>query len=203
VFPLPAVGGTLVADANPSDVTRLIEAVSSGKSGATDDLLPLVYDELRQLAQARMRSERPGHTLGATGLVHEAYLRLLGDEDELKWDSRGHFFGAAARAMRHILIDRARRKGAVKHGGGRYRIDLDALDPAKDEDTIAAIPELDVVLTKLEEVDPRKAEIVMLRFFAGLTIQETALAMGISKTVVKDEWKFARAWLYTEMSANE
>lgn len=191
-----------MADANPSDVTRLIEAVSSGKSGATDDLLPLVYDELRQLAQARMRSERPGHTLGATGLVHEAYLRLLGD-DELKWDSRGHFFGAAARAMRHILIDRARRKGAVKHGGGRYRIDLDALDPAKDEDTIAAIPELDVALTKLEEVDPRKAEIVMLRFFAGLTIQETALAMGISKTVVKDEWKFARAWLYTEMSANE
>lgn len=190
-----------MTESSASDVTRLIHAAAAGRQGATDDLLPVVYEELRQLAHARMAQERPG-TLGATGLVHEAYMRLVGDGG-IEWDSRGHFFGAAARAMRRILIDRARSKAAVKHGGERARIDLDAVDPAGDPKTMSALPELDIALSKLEKIDPRKGEIVMLRFFAGLTIEETALALDLSKTVVKDEWKFARAWLYAEISTDD
>jgi RNA polymerase sigma factor (TIGR02999 family) len=186
-------------------VTRILQVLQQpGPSDgpATEELLPLVYDELRRIARRCMAGEAAGQTLQPTALVHEAYLRLLGPGgDELPWNSRGHFFAAAAHAMRRILVERARRNRSEKHGGGRARVSLADADPASG----AAEPEpdvmvaLDIALSRLERSEPRKARVVMLRYFAGLTIEQTAQAMKLSVTTVKQEWQFARAWLQSEI----
>jgi RNA polymerase sigma factor (TIGR02999 family) len=174
-----------------SDVTRLLEAASAGDRKAAAELLPLVYDELRQLAATRMAAEPPGHTLNATALVHEAYLRLIGDQG---FDGRGHFFAAAAEAMRRILIDNARRKDAARHGGAMQRQALDpdvAPAPEPREDLLA----LDEALNRLEAEDPLKANLVKLRYFAGLTLAEAAAALNLSERTAGRHWAYARAWL--------
>ncbi|MCZ6770680.1 MAG: sigma-70 family RNA polymerase sigma factor [Proteobacteria bacterium] len=183
-------------------MTRLLHAAGAGEVGAADELLPLVYEELRRLARDRMTRETPGQTLQPTALVHEAYLRLVGSDD-LAWDSRGHFFAAAAEAMRRILIERARHRGAEVHGGGRQRMSLEDIEPMtgalEDQNLIA----LDEALDALEKIDGRKAKIVKLRYFTGLTIAETALALGLSERTVKYDWRFARAWLQKEMRCDD
>ncbi len=185
----------------PHEVTQLLAAVNDGDSHAAAQLLPQVYDELRKLAKSRMAHEPTGMTLQPTALVHEAYLRLLGDTN-VGWDNRGHFFAAAALAMRRILVDRARSRNRVKRGGGRPKVELnDAMlstEPPSDE-----LLTLDDALTKLEAYDKRKAEVVMLRYFAGLSIEDTAAAMGISPATVKNEWMFARAWLHRQIAAED
>lgn len=183
------------------DVTELVEAATRGDARAADELLPVVYEELRRLAQAHLSREPAGQTLQPTALVHEAYLRLLGGQpgDTVKWDNRGHFFGAAARAMRHILVERARRHAAEKRGGGRQREELDeaiatiATDSKGDEplDLVA----LDRALDELERRDKLQCDVVMLRYFAGLTIEQAAAALAMSPATVKNKWSFARAWL--------
>jgi len=182
-----------------SDVTRLLDAAAGGDPAATAQLLPLVYAELRVLAANRMAAEKPGQTLQATALVHEAYLRLVGGGQAREWDGRGHFFAAAAEAMRRILVESARRKGRVRHGGGQRRIDLDERNLAADSpgDDVLAIDE---ALTRLAELDPKRAELVKLRYFAGLTMPEAAVALGISLATAERYWAFARAWLYAELS---
>ena len=180
-------------------VTQLLEAAGAGDAKASDDLLPLVYDELRRLAEQHMAAEPAGHTLQPTALVHEAYVRLVGGQ-ELQWDSRGHFFAAAARAMRQILIDRARRRQAEKHGGGRVRLGLDQIDLASQDPPPDQLLALDEAIEKLGQVDERKVQIVMLRYFAGLTHEETASALGVSVPTVKKDWRFALAWLCSEMT---
>jgi RNA polymerase sigma factor (TIGR02999 family) len=186
-------------DERQKTITRLLQ--ENDRSGSSDELLPIVYEELRKLAAAQMAQEMPGQTLQPTALVHEAYLRLVGDE-ELQWQNRGHFFAAAARSMRQILINRAVRKRAVKHGGGRQRLELEEALVAKDPqpDRILA---LDEALQRLEQLDERKGKIVMLRYFAGLSIDETAKALEISPATVKREWQFARTWLHREMNKSE
>jgi RNA polymerase sigma factor (TIGR02999 family) len=185
-----------------SDVTRLLDAAAAGDRQAATDLLPLVYDELRRLAAARMAEERPGQTLQATALVHEAYLRLVGAGQPDGWDGRGHFFAAAAEAMRRILVEAARRKGRARHGGGQQRIDLgeSALVVESPGDDLLAIDE---ALTRLAELDPTRAELVKLRFFAGLTMPEAAAALGISLATAERHWAFARTWLYAELSDSQ
>lgn len=185
----------------PQEVTQILDAIAGGDRHAAEQLLPLVYGELRKLAKTQMDQEAALHTLQPTALVHEAYLRLVGDGSgaELKWDSRGHFFGAAARAMRHILVERARRRGRIKHGGDRARQvladELASFEP-QDLDMVA----LDEALTKLEAHNERVCQIVMLRYFAGLGVEETAKALGIGATTVKAEWNYARAWLHRQMA---
>jgi RNA polymerase sigma factor (TIGR02999 family) len=181
-----------------SDVTRLLGAIDQGDPKAADQLLPLVYEELRKLAVARMANEVPGHTLQPTALVHEAWLRLVQAEDQT-WQNRGHFFAAAAEAMRRILIDRARRKHALKRGGGAGRIDLDRVDVAveADEETLLRVNE---ALEKLVAKDAQAAELVKLRFYVGLGYEEAAQTLGISERSAKRCWSFARAWLYRELS---
>ncbi len=177
-----------------SEVSLLIEAVASGDRRAAADLLPLVYDELRKLATARMVGEPPHQTLQPTALVHEAYLRLVGDAGGPLWDDRGHFFAAAAEAMRRILIDQARRKAAVRHGGEFVRLELETdrgSTPEPREDLLA----LDEALNRLATEDPLKAELVQLRYFGGLTLAEAALALGLSERTAGRHWAFARAWL--------
>jgi RNA polymerase sigma factor (TIGR02999 family) len=180
-----------------SDVTRLLDAAAAGDSKAAADLLPLVYSELRKLAAARLSAERPDHTLQPTALVHEAYLRLVGAgsvSDGPEFSGRGHFFGAAAEAMRRILVESARHKQSQKAGGGRHRVDLDAVEPAvadPGEDLLA----IDEALAKLERKDPRKAELVKLRFFAGLTVEQAARALGIAPSTADEDWAYARSWL--------
>jgi RNA polymerase sigma factor (TIGR02999 family) len=160
----------------------------------------LVYQELRQLAAQRMRKERPGQTLQATALVHEAYLRLVGAEDQ-HWSGRHHFFAAAAEAMRRILIENARRKKSIKHGGGRKRIDIDEAVQAKDEDTSADdLIALDEALEKLTKKDKMKADLVKLRFFAGLTMEQAAKVLGISHSTADEHWAYVRAWLRVEIT---
>jgi RNA polymerase sigma factor (TIGR02999 family) len=177
-----------------SDVTRLLEAAAASDGQAAADLLPLVYDELRKLAAARLADEKPGQTLQATALVHEAYLRLVGGAQPQDWNGRGHFFAAAAEAMRRILIDRARDKHRLKRGGGRRRVNLDALDnPATAPD--ADLLELDRALDRLAGTNPRAAELVKLKFFAGLTLREVAAALGLPARSADRLWAFARAWL--------
>jgi RNA polymerase sigma factor (TIGR02999 family) len=184
-----------------SDVTRLLEAAAAGDRHAAADLLPLVYDELRKLAAARMVAEAPGHTLDATALVHEAYLRLLGPADDHRWDNRGHFFAAAATAMRRILIEAARRKQADKHGGGLQRVALDGVEPlAESHDRLVA---LDAALTELANQEPQVAEVVNLRYFAGLTIEQTASVLGISVRTANRHWAYAKAWLYHELEQSD
>ena len=183
------------------DVTRILDAIEAGDAQAAERLLPIVYEALRELANRRMAEESPGQTLQATALVHEAYLRLLGNAEGASgpgWDSRGHFFAAAAEAMRRILIDRARAKQAEKRGGGRRRIDLEDADLRVD-----AVPdeiiELDAALQKLAAEDPTKAELVKLRFFAGVKLKEAARLLGISPTTADRHWSYARAFLYHEL----
>lgn len=181
-----------------SDVTRILAAIERGDVRAVDELFPLVYQELRQLAAQRMSRELPGQTLQATALVHEAYLRLVGAEDQ-NWDGRTHFFSAAAEAMRRILIDNARRKKSLKHGGGRQRVDLDDGDIAVEapSDNLVA---LDEALTKLAKKAPAVAELVKLRYFAGLTVEQVAEIQGISRRTAGSHWAYARAWLHREIT---
>ena len=184
-----------------SDVTRLLDAAAAGDRRAAADLLPLVYDELRQLAGARMAAESPDHTLQPTALVHEAYLRLVGSRDEARWENRGHFFAAAAEAMRRILVDTARRKQSAKHGGGRARVDLGA-DPVAAPDPRHDLVALDAALTRLAAEDPQAAWLVELRYFAGLSIPEAARAVGVAPRTADRVWAFARAWLHRELTAD-
>ena len=186
------------ATGDMGDVTRILSAIEQGDSHASDQLLPAVYDELRRLAEHRLSREKAGQTLQATALVHEAYIRLVDAEQAQTWNSRGHFFGAAAEAMRRILIDRARRKQRPKHGGGRRQLDLEAAFPANDAapDALLAIDE---ALGKLESEFPEKARLVKLRHYAGCSLQQAADAMGISTATAKRHWSFARAFLYGEL----
>src|SRR5262249_1848194 len=174
-----------------SDVTRLLDAAAAGDPKAAAELLPLVYDELRKLAAAQLAGEKPGQTFQATALVHEAYIRLVGAADVARWDGRGHFFAAAAEAMRRILIDNARRKAAEKRGGKRPRLDLDHVNPAAPESAEELLA-LDAALEKLAASDGVKAELVKLRFFAGLTMPQIASMLGISLTTAERYWVFAR-----------
>jgi RNA polymerase sigma factor (TIGR02999 family) len=182
-------------------VTQMLRAAGAGDRQAAAELLPMIYSELHKLAQARMSKTPPGNTLQPTALVHEAYLRLVGREDP-GWNSRGHFFAAAAQAMRQILVEQARRKSSDKHGGGRKRVDLQRLEQSGEpasEDLVA----LNEALEHLEQADPRKARVVMLRYFAGLTNEETAEALGISVPTVEREWRFSRSFLYTVLADPE
>src|SRR5262245_3858268 len=184
-----------------SDVTHLLDAAAAGDRRAAAELLPLVYDELRKLAAARMAAESPDHTLQPTALVHEAYLRLVGPADGLRWDNRGHFFAAAAEAMRRILVDAARRKRRGKHGGDLHRVELDAVaapNPEPRDDLVA----LDAALTRLATEDPQAARLVELRHFAGLTAPEAAHVLGVSPRTADRVWAFARAWLHRELTAD-
>ncbi|HTK78683.1 MAG TPA: ECF-type sigma factor [Gemmataceae bacterium] len=178
-----------------SDVTRILSAVEHGDPGAAEQLLPLVYDELRKLAAAHLAREQPGQTLQATALVHEAYLRLVGKNEGNDWNSRGHFFAAAVEAMRRILVENARHKQSRKAGGGLRRHDLDNIDPAVGEDNWDDLLALDEAVRLLEAKDPRKAKLVELRFFAGLTAEQAADVLGVSTSTAEKDWAYARSWL--------
>jgi RNA polymerase sigma factor (TIGR02999 family) len=185
-----------------AEVTAVLSAVAQGDPCAAEQLLPLVYDELRKLAAARLAREAPGNTLDATALVHEAYLRLAGPADAESWDNRAHFFAAAATAMRRILIERARKIQRRVHGGGRRRVDLNldaAAAPEPDEELLA----LDAALVRLAERDPLKAWLVELRYFAGLTGEQAAKILGISPSTADRRWVYARAWLRREVLGGE
>jgi RNA polymerase sigma factor (TIGR02999 family) len=178
------------------DITQIISEIERGDPAAAERLLPLVYDELRRLAAAKLTQEKPGHTLPATGLVHEAYLRLVGGDEVRQWEGRRHFFAAAAESMRRILIESARRKQSLKRGGDRQRQPLDDLAaPEGNADLLA----LDEALTKLAREDPVKAKLVELRYFAGLTADEAARVLGISPTTADRYWAYARVWLQAEV----
>src|SRR4051794_17547962 len=184
-----------------SDVTQVLSAVEASDPKAAAELLPLVYDELRKLASARMAGEKPGQTLQPTALVHEAYVRLVGGQPR-SWDGRGHFFAAAAEAMRRIVVETARRKRRLKHGGGHERVDAELADlPTRlpPDDLIA----LDEALARLERIDPAKARLVTLRYFAGMTIEQAAEALGISRVTAHRYWTFARAWLHGQMTGGD
>ena len=184
-----------------TEVTRILTAIEQGDAQAADELLPLVYDELRRLAAQKLSHEKPGQTLQATALVHEAYLRLVGSADQ-NWDSRGHFFKAASEAMRRILVDRARHKKSIKRGGGLKRNELDEAELVAEqpsEDLIA----LDEALAKLAVTDKVAAELVTLRYFAGLSILQAAEVLGVSRATADRTWTHARAWLYHEISKGE
>ena len=182
------------------DITRIMSAIQQGYPTGAAELLPLVYEELRRLAAARLAAERPGQTLQPTALVHEAYLRLVGRGQSQDWDGRGHFFGAAAEAMRRILIDQARRKLRIRHGGGRDRVELDELTVPARTDRAAELLALDEVLTAFALEEPEKAELVKLRYFGGLTLEEAAACLGISLAVAKRHWALARAWLFAALT---
>lgn len=201
-------GGRPRAAASPTvaicimkDISRILQDLAAGDEAAVDRLFPVVYDELRRLAAARLRREQPGQTLEATALVHEAYVKLVREEAR-QYQNRGQFFGAAAEAMRRILIDRARRKRRKRHGGGRPRLDLQQLDlasPPPDEELLA----LDEALELLEVEDPVKARLVKLRFYAGLTLDQAAEALGLSRATCSRYWTYARAWLYHRVAGEE
>jgi RNA polymerase sigma factor (TIGR02999 family) len=185
-----------------TEVSRILSAVQQGDRQAAAQLLPLVYEELRKLAARQLSHEAPGQTLDATSLVHEAYLRLVGPTDEARWKDRGHFFAAAAQAMRHILVDRARRKRRGKHGGDRKRIDLvdnAAACPTAADELLA----LDEALTRLTAQDSEAGQLVQLRYFAGLSVDQAAQALGISRAAAYRHWTFARAWLLQELADSE
>jgi RNA polymerase sigma factor (TIGR02999 family) len=186
-------------EASPvSEVTRILSAIDQGDPHAAERLLPLVYDELRKLAAAKLTHEKPGQTLSATALVHEAYLRLVGSESDRHWHNRGHFFAAAAEAMRRILINRARDKKRLKRGGGRQRIDLDHIELAMETDDEELIA-LDEALARFEHEDKPAAELVKLRFFAGLTLKQAAESLGIAQRTAERQWTYARAWLFNQL----
>jgi RNA polymerase sigma factor (TIGR02999 family) len=183
-----------------SDVTRILSAIEQGDPLASEQLLPLVYDELRKLAAVKLTQEKPGQTLQATALVHEAYLRLVDASKVQRWDSRGHFFAAAAEAMRRILLNRARDKKRAKRGGGELRrVDLDQIEIALDTDDEELIA-LDDALTQLAGEDPDAARLVNLRFFAGLTLRDAAVSLGLSQRTAERQWSYARAWLHARLS---
>jgi RNA polymerase sigma factor (TIGR02999 family) len=178
-----------------NEVTRILSAIEQGDPHAAEQLLPLVYEELRKLATQKLAQEKPGQTLQATALVHEAYLRLVDVDQVQRWDSRGHFFAAAAEAMRRILIDQARRKRRPKHGGARKRVDLNqalSVSEASRDDLLA----LDEALEQLAHAEPAKAELVKLHYFAGLSLEAAGLVLGISQRTAKRHWGYARVWLY-------
>ena len=181
-----------------SDITRILKRVSGGEAQAAHELLPLVYEQLRAAAQKQMARERGDHTLQATALVHEAYLRLVGPLD-LPWENRAHFYVAAAEAMRRVLIEHARKRGRVKRGGGLRKIPLSGDELARDSDP-DEIMSVDAAIRRLEERDGRMARIVRLRFFAGLGVAETAAVLGLSDRTVRREWALARAWLHRELT---
>jgi RNA polymerase sigma factor (TIGR02999 family) len=185
-----------------NEVTRVLSAIEQGDSQAAQQLLPLVYDELRKLAAHKLAQEKPGQTLQATALVHEAYLRLVGAQNVQRWDSRGHFFAAAAEAMRRLLLNRARDKKRAKRGGERRRVALDLIDIAldtSDEQLLA----LDEALTQLAVADPDAARLVNLRFFAGLTLKDAAAALGLAPRTAERQWAYARAWLYDRLRPDD
>ena len=182
-----------------NEVTRILSAIEQGDSHAANQLLPFVYDELRKLATERMSREKPGQTLSATALVHEAYVRLVNVEKAQRWNSRGHFFAAAAEAMRRILVENARRKQAGKHGGGRFRVELQE-DLVAPEDRGKDLVALDEALGRLERHDPDAARLVKLRYFAGLSHQDAAEALGISRGAADRLWALGRAWLFRQLS---
>ncbi len=181
-----------------SEVTRILDRVRQGEPKAAEELLPLVYEELRRLAHHKMSLLPPGQTLQATALVHEAWLRMTGDRHPQSWDSRGHFFSAAAEAMRRILVEQARRKAAQRHGGGMGRVDLDEVDLAAEtnSDVLLLVNE---ALDRLAEVDSQAAELVKLRFFVGLPNAQAAEMLGMAERTAKRNWAYARAWLYREL----
>jgi RNA polymerase sigma factor (TIGR02999 family) len=184
-----------------SDVTRILQSLERGEVQAADGLLPLVYDELRRLAAAKMAQEAPGQTLQPTALVHEAYLRLIGNQSQ-KWNGRAHFFGAAAEAMRRILIENARRKRAARHGGGQARLDINEIEiaaAAKDDELLAVSDALEKFATR----DQQKAELVKLRYFVGLTTEEAAEVLGVSVPTADRWWNFSRAWLFEEIERDQ
>jgi RNA polymerase sigma factor (TIGR02999 family) len=198
---LPATFWTVILD-RMSDVTRILSAIDRGDLHAAEQLLPLVYDELRKLAAQRLAQEKPGQTLQATALVHEAYLRLVGGAPDAHWNGRGHFFAAAAEAMRRILIERARQWHSQRRGGGRKRLPLERADvaaPQPSPDLLA----LNEALERFEKLDRLKADLVKLRYFAGLTIPQAAEALGISPTTADRYWAYARAWLHAEVKKGD
>jgi RNA polymerase sigma factor (TIGR02999 family) len=185
-----------------AEVTQILNAIREGQPQAAEELLPLIYNELRRLAAVRIAHERPGQTLQATALVHEAYLRLVGDEPQTQWEHRGHFFAAAAEAMRRILVENARRKRRLRHGGEYQRVELaeaDVVITGPADDVLA----LDEALQQFEHDQPRKAALVKLRYFAGLNEEDAAAALGISRATASRWWAFARAWLYERMRGAE
>src|SRR5262249_17933593 len=181
-----------------SEVTRILSAIEQGDPSAADQLLPLVYDELRNLAAQKLAQEKPGQTLQATALVHEAYLRLVGGEATSNWNSRGHFIAAAAEAMRRILVDNARRKQTEKHGGKRKRLDLSQAEPITEAEPDEVL-DLDEALTILAVEDPEAAQVAKLRLFAGLSVEEAAQALGTSRAHAYRQWAYARAWLQARL----
>ena len=185
-----------------TDVTKVISQIEQGDPAAAERLLPLVYEELRKLAAAKLAHEKPGQTLQATALVHEAYLRLVrpAEAEPQQWRSRGYFFAAAAESMRRILVEKARGKGRLKHGGARKRVGLDGACTIADPAPVLDLLALDEALTKLAAIEPAKAELVKLRFFGGLTMPEAATAMDISLATAERYWIFARSWLYAELA---
>src|SRR5262245_29493956 len=183
-----------------NDVTRILSAIERGDPQAPEQLLPLVYDELRRLAAVRLTQEKAGQTLQPTALVHEAYLRLVADEGS-RWNSRGHFFAAAAQAMRRILVENALRKQTVRHGGGRRRVPLEEFHRVTESPP--DLLDLDDALTRLAAEEPAKAQLVQLRFFAGLSTPEAAAALGISVASAERWWEYARTWLYSELEGGE
>ena len=185
-----------------SSLTQILSAIEDGDPSASEKLLPLVYEELRRLAREKMSKERPNQTLQATALVHEAYLRLMGTSQTQRWDGRAHFFAAAAEAMRRILVEQARSKRRLKRGRGYKRVDLDEVEITLDAPGEDAV-RLDEALTRLARKHPEKAELVKLRYFGGLTVEESAQALGISTTTADRYWTFARAWLFRELSPDE
>ncbi len=183
-----------------SEVTRILNAIERGDKLATQELLPLVYNELRRIATVKMRQEKAGQTLQPTALVHEAFMRLVGGGDGQKWDGRGHFFAAAAEAMRRILIEQARRRNAEKRGSEMNRLALDEIDIVASPDNSDYLLDLDAALVKLASVEPELVKIVELRYFTGLSVEQTAVALGISERTVKRHWSYARAWLQREIN---
>lgn len=196
-----AEDGVGIIDGVMSDVTRILSQIESGDPSAANQLLPIIYEELRRLAAAKMARENPGRTLQATALVHEAYLRLVDVKKAQHWHSRAHFFAAAAEAMRRILVDNALRRRRPRHGGNQQRVDLDvnlALDDSPDRELLA----LDESLARLSEIDEVSAEVVKLKYFAGLTISQIAEVLGVSSRTADRRWAYARAWLHQDLSAH-
>ncbi len=184
-----------------NNVTRILTAIEGGNARVADELLPLVYEQLRRIARQHMAQERADHTLQATALIHEVYLKLVGNQ-EIRWANRAHFYAAAAEAMRRILVDHARKRGRLKRGGDRQRLPLKNVDLAVQQNS-SEILALDQALERLQKEDERMHKVVMLRFFAGLGIEDTASAMDVSSRTVKREWTFARAWLYRVLEQQE
>jgi RNA polymerase sigma factor (TIGR02999 family) len=188
-----------VSSSPPHEVSQLLIAWGNGDKAALDQLMPLVYEELRRLARHYMSRERPGDTLQPTALVNEAYLRLV-DQEDMRWENRAHFFGIAARIMRQVLVDRARARNAAKRGGGDYKLDLTDISDLPDQGSQLDVLALDHALDGLASFDPQQSRIVELKFFGGLSIEETAVVIGVSPATVKREWALAKSWLFLELS---